>query len=269
MNAFGEALNLGFMRRSGDFSSYSSPMEWISDCIPMSSYSRPMNLRLHSHEFKFLFLSQWTQSQTASPWIPVLFLWISDCIPMSSYSQPMNLWMLEFKFLFPCQWISECIPMSSYLPCQILESFGWYHPCPAHPTSGMPIGGQNLAFWRDFGGTPYQYTWVPLKSIVEHFRALLRDFCFSLGFMRISDSSMHNVQYLCGFFQESRVWSPSGWSPSGEVVGGTPDSNMPIESTQLRPERDFRGTTIHTTWVPIKSRRERFRALYGRIAFCG
>ena len=57
MNAFGEALNLVFMRGSGDFSSGSMPMDSISDCIPMSSssYSQPMNLRLHSQEFKFLF----------------------------------------------------------------------------------------------------------------------------------------------------------------------------------------------------------------------
>ena len=40
MNAFGEALNLGFMRGSGDFSSGSMPMDSISDCIPMSSYSK-------------------------------------------------------------------------------------------------------------------------------------------------------------------------------------------------------------------------------------
>ena len=53
MNAFGEALNLVFMRGSGDFSSYSP--------------ANGLNLRLHSHEFKFLFLSQWTQSQTAFP----------------------------------------------------------------------------------------------------------------------------------------------------------------------------------------------------------
>ena len=39
MNAFGEALNLGFMRGSGDFSSGSMPMDSISGCIPMSSYS--------------------------------------------------------------------------------------------------------------------------------------------------------------------------------------------------------------------------------------
>ena len=39
MNAFGSALNLVFMRRSGDFSSGSMPLDSISDCIPMSSYS--------------------------------------------------------------------------------------------------------------------------------------------------------------------------------------------------------------------------------------
>ena len=38
MNAFGESLNLVFMRGSGDFSSGSMPMDSISDCIPMSSY---------------------------------------------------------------------------------------------------------------------------------------------------------------------------------------------------------------------------------------
>ena len=71
MNAFGEALNLVFMRGSGDFSSGSMPMDSISDCIPMSSssYSQAngLNLRLHSHEFKFLFPSQWSESQTAFP----------------------------------------------------------------------------------------------------------------------------------------------------------------------------------------------------------
>ena len=51
MNAFGEALNLVFMRRSGDFSS--------------GSPAYGLNLRLHSHEF--LFLSQWTQSLDAFP----------------------------------------------------------------------------------------------------------------------------------------------------------------------------------------------------------
>ena len=46
------------------------------------------------------------------------------------------------------------------------------------PDSGMPVESPQLRPERDFRGTPYNHTWVPLKSIVEHFRALLRDFCF-------------------------------------------------------------------------------------------
>ena len=151
MNAFGEALNLVFMRGSGDFSSGSMPMEWISDCIPMSPYSSA------------------NESQTAFPWVPI--------------PQPMNLWMLEFKF--PCLWTqdSDCIPMSSYLPAKFLESFGWVPPMSCHPDSGMPIEAKKIAFWRDLRGAPIHTTWVPLKSIVEHFRALLRDFCFWANFL--------------------------------------------------------------------------------------
>ena len=84
---------------------------------------------------------------------------------MSPYSQPMDS-------------ISDCIPMSSYLPAKFLESFGWVPPMSCHPDSGMPLGFHQLRPERDFRGTPYNHTWVPLKSIVEHFRALLRDFCF-------------------------------------------------------------------------------------------
>ena len=112
--------------------------QWISGCIPMSSNSyspaNGMNLWMHSHEFKFLFPSQWNESLDAFPWVPIRGQWISDCIPMSSYSRSMNLWMLEFKFLFPSQWISGCIPMSSYSPAKFLESFGWVPPmsCPSY-----------------------------------------------------------------------------------------------------------------------------------------
>ena len=167
--------------------------QWISGCIPMSSSSYSpaygMNLRLHSHEFKFL------------------FLWISDCIPMNPYSRSMNLRMHSHEFLsyscesqtafpwvpIPSQWISGCLSSSSYFPAnESQDAFPWvpiplpnfwsllvgYHPCPAHPTSGMHIEPQKIAFWRDFGSTPIHTTWIPLKSIVEHFRALLRDFCF-------------------------------------------------------------------------------------------
>ena len=137
MNAFGEALNLVFMRGSGDFSFGSMPMDSISECIPMSSssYSQANGFKTAFHEFKFLFPCLWTQD--------------SDCIPMSSYSQAngLNLWMHSHEFLFPSQWISGCIPMSSYSPPALwisdcipmspipLPNF-WsllvgYHPCPA------------------------------------------------------------------------------------------------------------------------------------------
>ena len=49
--------------------------------------------------------------------------------------------------------------------------------------SGMPLESPRMRPERDFGGTPYNHTWVPLKSIVEHFRALLRDFCFWANFL--------------------------------------------------------------------------------------
>ena len=45
-----------------------------------------------------------------------------------------------------------------------------------------PWGVQNLAFWRDFRGTPIHTTWVPLKSRRERFRCLLRDFVLWLIF---------------------------------------------------------------------------------------
>ena len=134
MNAFGEALNLVFMRGSGDFSSGSMPMDSISDCIPMSSspYSSAygLNLRLHSHEF--LSPCQWIsgclssssyspayglKTQTAFPWVQVP-------IP-----QPMNLWMLEFKFLFPANESQIAFPWVQVpIPCQwtqSLEAFPW------------------------------------------------------------------------------------------------------------------------------------------------
>ena len=215
MNAFGDALNLVFMRWSWWFSSGSMPMD--------------SRLRLHSHEF--LFLSQWIQdsdcipmssyssaneSQTAFPWVPVLFpsQWISGCLSSCPIPKPMNLWMHshEFlfqangvnlrlhshEFLFPSQWISGCLsscpipkPMDSRLrlhsheflfPCQILESFGWVPSISCHPDSGMPLGFHQMRPERDFGCTPYNHTWVPIKSIVERFRRLLRDFRFWSNF---------------------------------------------------------------------------------------
>ena len=168
MNAFGEALNLVFMRWSWWFSSGSMPMDSISDCIPMSSSSYPP-----ANEFK---------TQNAFPWVPI--------------PQPMNLRLHSHEFLFPSQWISGCLsscpipqPMNLWMhsheflsPCQILESFGWVPPMSCHPDSGMPLESPQLRPERDFGGTPYNHTWVPIKSIVEHFRALLRDFRFWSNF---------------------------------------------------------------------------------------
>ena len=183
MNAFGEALNLVFMRWSWWFSSGSMPMEWISDCIPMSPYSQanesqtafpwvqvpiplPMDsrLRLHSHEFKFLFPCQW----------------ISGCLSSSPIPLPMNLWMLEFKSLFPANgfktqtafpWVP--IPLPNFWSLLV-----GYHPCPTTLIQNVSIEAQKIAFWRDLMGAPIHTTWVPLKSIVERFRCLLRDFCF-------------------------------------------------------------------------------------------
>ena len=82
MNAFGEALNLVFMRRSGDFSSYSPanglnlrlhsheflfPANESQDCIPMSSYSLPMNLRMHPMSSSSYSLPMNLKTQTAFP----------------------------------------------------------------------------------------------------------------------------------------------------------------------------------------------------------
>ena len=200
MNAFGESLNLVFMRGSGDFSSGSMPMDSISDCIPMNPYSPANGLK----------------TQDAFPWVPIPLPMNLRMHPMSSYSPANESQNASHEFLFPSQWISGCIPMSSYSPAKFLESFGWVPSMSCHPDSGMPLGFHQLRPERDFGGTPYNHTWVPLKSIWEHFRRLLRDFCFWLGFMRISDSSMHDVQYLCGFskspvFDLLLGWSPSGW----------------------------------------------------------
>ena len=84
--------------------------------------------------------------------------------PMSSYS-PANGFNLRMH------------PMEITHP-KILESFGWVPPMSYHPDSGMPIESPRMRPERDFVYTPIHTTWVPLKSIVERFRCLLRDFCF-------------------------------------------------------------------------------------------
>ena len=85
--------------------------------------------------------------------------------------------------------------------------------------------------------------------------------------MRISDSSMHDVQYLCGFSKNPVVNLLLDDLLLGGVVYGTPTSGMPVESPQLRPERDFRGTPYNHTWVPLKSIVEHFRALLRDFRF--
>ena len=126
--------------------------------------SLPMNLRLHSYEFKSLFPCQWiSDCIPMSPYSPANESQDSECIPMSSYPLPMNLKTAFHEFLFDAKF---------------LESFGWVPSMSYHPASGMPVGFHRMRPERDFGSTPYQYTWIPLKSIWERFRRLLRDFCF-------------------------------------------------------------------------------------------
>ena len=124
MNAFGEALNLVFMRGSGDFSSGSMPMDSISDCIPMSSSS----------------YSQANESQTAFPWVQV------------PISLPMNLWMLEFKSLSPCQWISGCLSLSPY--SQPMDSISDCIPMSSSPYS--QANGLNLRLHSHEFLSPFQ-----------------------------------------------------------------------------------------------------------------
>lgn len=71
-------------------------------------------------------------------------------------------------------------------------------PCPSHPCVGVPHplhfasrhGVWNslgvlpkIAFWRDFVCTPIYTTWVPIKSLWESFKCLLRDFWFGDNFL--------------------------------------------------------------------------------------
>ena len=94
MNAFGEALNLVFMRGSGCFSS--------------GSYSLPMNLRLHSHESLF----PANESQKAFHEFKFLF-------PANESQTAFH----EFKFLFPAN-ESQTAIFSSYLPAtESLDAF--------------------------------------------------------------------------------------------------------------------------------------------------
>ena len=71
---------------------------------------------------------------------------------------------------------------------------------------------------------------------------------------------MHPHEFLFDAkFLESFDWVPP--------MSYHPDSGMPIESTQLRPECDFVCTPTHTTWIPPKSIVERFRCLLRDFRF--
>ena len=73
--------------------------------------------------------------------------------------------------------------------------------------SGMPLESPRMRPERDFRGTPYNHTWVPLKSIVEHFRALLRDFWFWANF------SIFRIEKILIFDAEARIKRKRGdWS---------------------------------------------------------
>ena len=196
---------------------------WVPIPLPMNLM--PMNLRLHSHEF--LFPANEVNLRLHSHEFKFLFpcQWISDCIPMSSYSQPMNLRMhsmssssylpadesqTAFPWVpIPCQWIqdSDCIPMRSYSPAKILESFGWVPPMSYHPDSGMPIESPRMRPERDFVYTPIHTTWVPLKSIVEHFRALLRDFCFWAIFLGFPNRKNLDLRRRSAYQRKRGDWS--------------------------------------------------------------
>ena len=168
-----------------------------SGCFSSGSYSLPMNLRLHSHEFLF----PANESQTAFPWVPIplpmnlrlhshesLFpcQWISGCLSSSPYSLPMNLWMHSMSSYSlpmdsisgcipmsssPCLWISGCLSsspysqpmnlwmhsMSSYSHAKFLESFGWVPPMSYHPDSKHAHRSPKNRILARFWVHPYTY----------------------------------------------------------------------------------------------------------------
>ena len=163
MNAFGEALNLVFMRGSDALvpirvqwtqSQTAFPWvqvptrgQWISDCIPMSSYL-PANGLKTQDAFPWVQVPVrclWTQSQTAFPWVQVSTpsQWISDCIPMSPYSQPMNLRLHSHESLSPCQifgvyWLGithvrpSCFRNAPRIPSVASRTRFWVYPLQSH-----------------------------------------------------------------------------------------------------------------------------------------
>ena len=130
---------------------------------------------------------------------------ISDCIPMSPYSLPMNLRLHSHE---------------SLSPFQIFESFGWVPSMSFHPDSGMPLGFHQLRPERDFRGTPYNHTWVPLKSIVERFRCLLRDFCFWAIFLGFPNRKNLDLRRRSAYQRKRGDWSTTQ-SPQMVIQNGS------------------------------------------------
>ena len=173
MNAFGEALNLVFMRRSDALVPISLPMD-LKTAFPWVPIPSLWISRLHSHES--LFPCQWisrlrlhsmssystdngSQDSDCIPMSPYSTANESqDCIPMSSYSTanesqdseciPMSSYSTANESQdcipwvpIPSLWISRLRmhSMSPYFPAKFLESFGWVPPMSCHPASNVPI----------------------------------------------------------------------------------------------------------------------------------
>ena len=146
-------------------------------------------------------------------------------------------------FWISCQWISDCIPWVQ-VPISLPMNLR------LHPMSSYSLHSESQTAFpmssylptnesQDSECIPWAPIPLPMDSISE---------CIPME------------------ITHPKILESFGWVPP---MSYHPDSGMPIESPRMRPERDFRGTPIHTTWVPLKSRRERFMNSYIRIAFCG
>ena len=76
------------------------------------------------------------------------------------------------------------------------------------PTSGMPLESPQLRPERDLGCTPYNHTWVPLKSIVERFRGILRDFRFWADFLVFRIEKNLDLRRLNAYQRKRGDWTP-------------------------------------------------------------
>ena len=76
------------------------------------------------------------------------------------------------------------------------------------PDSGMPLESTQLRPERDFGCTPYNHTWIPLKSIVEHFRALLRDLRFWADFLVFRIEKNLDLRRFNAYQRKRGDWTP-------------------------------------------------------------